>query len=154
MSAELADAYLAGASQLRDAVRGMSRDQLLARPVPGKWSTLEVVAHVADFEPVFADRIQRMIALDHPTLLAADENEFARNLFYQDRDLEEELALVEATRRKVARLIRRLMPEQLARTGEHSVKGPITLERAIRLAVGHIPHHLPFIAEKRAALGV
>ncbi len=57
---ELADAYLAGAAQLREAVAGMTHEQLIARPVPGKWSTLEVVAHVSDFEPIMADRIKRV----------------------------------------------------------------------------------------------
>jgi hypothetical protein len=33
----------------------MTREQLLARPVPGKWSTQEVVCHLADYEPIYAD---------------------------------------------------------------------------------------------------
>ena len=49
---ELADQYLAGAAQLRAAVAGMTREQLVARPVAGKWSTLEVVCHVSDFDPI------------------------------------------------------------------------------------------------------
>ena len=58
--AELADVYLAGAAQLRAAVAGMTREQLIARPIPGTWSTLEVVAHIADFEPISTDRIRRV----------------------------------------------------------------------------------------------
>lgn len=152
MSAELAAAYKKGAADLRAAVAGMTREQLTARPVPGRWSTLEVVAHIADFEPVMSDRICRLIAIDDPTLMAADENDFMAKLT-PDRDVSEELAVVEAIRAKTARLIAALTPEQLARTGTHSVKGPVTLEQVIRTATGHIPHHLPFIAEKRAALG-
>lgn len=152
--AELSDAYLAGAAQLRAAVAGMTREQLVARPIAGKWTTLEVVAHIADFEPVLADRIQRVIALDNPTLQAADENEFLKHLFYADRDLDEELAVIDAVRRKTARLVRHLSPEQLARTGTHSLKGPVTLEKVVQMATNHIPHHLPFIAAKRAALGI
>ena len=151
---ELADAYLAGAGQLRAAVRGMTPEQLAARPIPGKMSTLEVVAHIADFEPILADRIQRLIALDNPTVMAADENAFLKHLFYADRDVEEELAVIEAVRRKTARLIRKLSPDHLKRTGTHSEKGPVTLERIIQMATNHIPHHLPFIADKRAALGI
>src|SRR5436190_9795586 len=99
--AELVDGYLAGVGQLRQAVAGLSRDQLIARPVPGKWSTLEVVCHLADFEPVFADRMKRIIALDQPTLLAADENRYASRLAYHDRDLNEELALIDVTRKQM-----------------------------------------------------
>ena len=39
----LIEQYLAGAAELRAAVQGMSRQQLLARPIEGKMSTLEVV---------------------------------------------------------------------------------------------------------------
>ncbi len=152
--AELADTYLQQSFDLRAAVAGMTREQLLARPVPGKWSTLEVLAHIADFEPVFADRILRVIALrDTPLLLAADENQFIEAMDYQARDIDEELAVVDAIRRKTARVIRGLSPEQLGRTGVHSQKGLMTLEKVIAMACYHIPHHLPFIAEKRAALG-
>ena len=103
-SHELADAYLKGAADLRAAVAGMTRDQLTARPVAGKWSTLEVVCHLADFEPIFVDRMKRVLALgDAPLLLAADENQFFAALRYHDRDVDEELAVVDATRRQMAR---------------------------------------------------
>ena len=58
--AKLTEAYLDGAKALRQAVAGMSWEQVLARPVPGKWSTLEVVCHIADFEPVFVDRMKQI----------------------------------------------------------------------------------------------
>src|SRR5947208_11913785 len=107
-SAQLIEEYLAGPPALGKAVTGMSREQLLARPVPGKWSTLEVVCHLADFDPILADRMKRVIAEDKPTLIGADENRFAAALAYHDRDLEEELTVVEQTRRQMARILRRL----------------------------------------------
>jgi DinB family protein len=153
--AELADQYLAGARALREAVKGMTREQLMARPVPGKWSTLEVVCHIADFEPVLADRMKRIIALqDVPLYLAADENQYAKAFNYHDRDVEEQLALVDAIRKDMARTIRALKPEQLQLTGCHNKKGIQTLEQVIKTATNHIPHHLAFVAEKRKALGV
>ena len=79
----------------------MSRKQLTARPVAGKWSALEVVAHIADFEPIFAERMIRMISHERPLLLVADENLFAATLNYQDRDVDEELTLIDATRKKM-----------------------------------------------------
>lgn len=151
---ELIDAYLAGASQLRAAVAGMSREQLLARPIPGQWSTLEVVAHIADFEPVMTDRIKRVISHDNPLLLGADENLFAAHLSYLDRDIDEELAVVDAIRASTARTLRQLPAESLQRSGTHSEAGTLTLERLIQRATNHITHHLKFIREKRAALGL
>ena len=153
---ELADQYLAGAAQLRAAVAGMTREQLLARPVAGKWSTLEVVCHISDFDPVLVERMKRILAMasDVPLLLAADENLFLKALKYDDRDVEEELAVIDATRKQMARIIRRLTPEQLQLTGNHNKRGLQTLEKVIGLAINHIPNHLAFVAEKRKVLGV
>jgi hypothetical protein len=150
---ELIDAYLAGPQALRRAVAGLSREQVRARPVPGKWSTLEVVCHLADFDPILADRMKRIIAEDRPTLLGADENRFAAALAYHDRDLEEELTIIERTRGQMARVLRTLGPEALGRVGVHNERGPQTLEQLLATAARHIPHHVKFIEEKRKALG-
>ena len=150
---EMADAYESGAGTLRKAVAGMTREQVLARPVPGKWSTLEVVCHIADFEPIMADRMKRVIALDRPQLLGADENQFAATLAYQDRDLEDELSLIEVTRRQLARILRQLPEEAASRVGVHNERGPKTLAELLTIATNHVNHHAPFIAEKRKALG-
>src|SRR5438093_9564748 len=152
--APLIDAYLAGIPTLRNSVAGMTREQLLARPVAGKWSTLEVVCHLADFDPIIADRMKRVIAEDHPALLGADEQRFAVALAYHDRDLEEELSLVEKTRRQMARILRKLPDEALTRVGVHNERGPLSLEKLLTGAAGHITHHVKFIEEKRRALGL
>src|SRR5215469_14698527 len=107
----LIEQYLAGPGVLRRAVAGMTRGQLLARPGPGKWSTQEVVCHLADYEPIYADRMKRVIALEGPELLQGDPGLFAARLTYDLRDLEEELALVELTRKQMARILRALTPE-------------------------------------------
>jgi hypothetical protein len=151
---EMIDAYLAGPQALRQAVAGMSREQLLARPVPGKWSTLEVICHLADFEPILADRMKRIIAEDRPTLLGADEKRFAAALAYHERDAAEELDLIERTRGQLGRILRTLPLEALARVGVHNERGPLTLEQLLSLSTRHIPHHLRFVEEKKRALGL
>jgi hypothetical protein len=151
---EMIDAYLAGVGAVRAAVAGLSREQLLAWPIPGQWSTLEVICHLADFEPILADRMKRVIAFERPTLLAADENQFAARLAYHRRDLDEELAIIEQTRRQMARILRTLPPEAFERVGLHSERGPKTLAELLTTATNHVPHHLSFIFEKRKALGL
>jgi uncharacterized damage-inducible protein DinB len=151
---KLIEDYLAGPAQLRAAVAGLSRQQQLARPVTGKWSTLEVVCHLADFDPILADRMKRVIAEDEPKLLGADENRFAAALAYHERDLEEELTILERTRSQIARILRTLPETALQRVGHHNERGPLTLEQLLKNAINHIPHHLAFIHEKRRALGL
>jgi uncharacterized damage-inducible protein DinB len=150
----LLDSYLAGPRTLRQAVAGLSREQLLARPIPGQWSTLEVVCHLVDFDPIIADRMKRIIAEDRPTLLGADETRFAAALAYHDRDLEEELTILEVTRRQMARILRAAPPDALERVGVHNERGEMTLERMLSSAINHIPHHVAFIQQKRKALGL
>jgi uncharacterized damage-inducible protein DinB len=150
---QLIDSYLAGPQLLRTAVAGMNREQLLARPGPGMWSSLEVLCHLADFEVVYADRMKRVLAENEPTMFGGDPDKFAASLAYHERDAEEELLLVELVRRQMVRILRTLKPEDFQRRGNHSESGPLTLETLLQRVTGHIPHHVRFIEEKRQALG-
>jgi uncharacterized damage-inducible protein DinB len=152
--ADLTARYVEGPKLLREAVKGMSRDQLLARPIPGKWSTLEVVCHIADFEPLIVDRMKRILAGDKPMLWSADENAFAQTLAYADRDLDEELNVIRAVRTSFARVLRTKDDSILTREGNHNLRGLLTFEKVLQMGVNHIPHHIVFIHEKRKALGV
>ena len=144
--------YLAGPGLLRRAIAGMTKGQLLARPTPGQWSTQEVVCHLADYEPIYADRMKRVIALKEPELLKGDPGLFAARLAYDRRDVEEELALIEITRKQMARILRALKPEDFQRTGGHSRDGALTLENLLQRITAHVPHHVRFVVEKRRAL--
>src|SRR5438132_14412058 len=119
-TAPLIDADLVGPATLRQAVAGMNHEQLLARPVPGKWSTLEVVCHLVDSDQAWIHRMKRVIAEDRPLHIGYDERRFAAALGYQDRDLEEELTLFELTRRQMARILRSLPAKAWTRDGAHN----------------------------------
>ena len=150
----LIEQYLAGPDLLRLAVAGMTRNQLLAKPIPGKWSTQEVICHLADYEPIYADRMKRVIALKEPELLKGDPGLFATRLAYDHRDVEEELALIELTRKQMARILRVLGPEDFQRKGGHSRDGTLTLDNLLQRITAHIPHHVAFIQEKRRAMSI
>ena len=152
-SADLIAAYERGIDDLRSAVTGMRKEQVLARPVPGRWSTQECVSHLADTEIFFTDRIVRTIAMDRPLLMSADEKLYIERLDYQSFDLDEQLALFTALRRHAARILKAQPPGAWSRTAVHSQSGLLTLRQLVLQAVRHLRHHLPFIAEKRAALG-
>jgi hypothetical protein len=151
-SAELIADYKQGIDDLRSPVSGMTTEQVLARPVPGKWSTLECVGHVADTEIFFSDRIVRTIAMDRPLLMSADEKLYIERLNYQSFDIDEQLSLFTALRRHVVRILRAQPSEVWSRTAVHSGAGLLTLRQLMLQSVRHLRHHLPFIAEKRAVL--
>jgi uncharacterized damage-inducible protein DinB len=151
--AQLIDEYLAGPQKLRDAVAGMTAEQLDARPIPGKWSTKQVICHLADFEPVYVDRMKRVIAENDPTMFSGDPDLFAARLAYDQRDVAVELDFIALARKHMGAILRALKPEDFQRRGMHSDAGPIMLEKLLTNITNHIPHHVKFIDEKRAALG-
>lgn len=151
---ELLSRYVAGPQRLHAAVAGMTAEQVRARPIAGRWSTLEVVAHIADFEIIGVDRLMAVLAEDNPAMPGRDEQKFAVRLNYHDRNLDEQLELIELCRRHAAAHFRKLKEQDWRRTGIHSEVGPLTLLQLLERVTGHIEHHLPFIDEKRRALAV
>jgi hypothetical protein len=151
-NAELVRQYEAGIAALNEPCRGMTQEQALERPIPGKWSTLECVAHLAGTEIYFSDRIERTIALDHPMLLSVDEVPYPDRIGFQELDLAEELALFTALRRHVVRVLKRQPETAWKRTAVHTASGLLNLRQLVQQCIRHLNHHLPFIAEKRKAL--
>lgn len=148
----LLNAYKEGPSILRAAVEKAEPSEFDLIPVPGKWSIRQVVCHISDFEPVYADRFKRVLVEDNPTIFGGDPDAYAAGLAYGQRSVESELAYIEATREHMLPILQQCDIEQYQRTGVHSEDGPMTLETLINRIVGHIPHHVKFIEEKVAAL--
>lgn len=139
---------------LRDAVAGMTDEQLQARPIAGKWSTHEVVCHLADFEVINTNRIKRTLVEDTPRLQDVDPDPLVAALHYADRQTATELQTIEALRGHLATILAALDPADWQRQGMHSVAGPLTVRQLVENDTAHVHHHLPFIAEKRKALGL
>jgi uncharacterized damage-inducible protein DinB len=150
----LIDQYMAGADLLQKSVQGMNDEQLDAKPIAGKWSTRQVVCHIADFEPIYADRMKRVIAERCPTFFGGDPDIFAAALAYEHRAVGGEIELITSVRRQMATILRELKEEHFQRTGNHSEDGPLSLETLLQRISNHVPHHIRFIDEKRQALGV
>ena len=150
----LLEAYLGGPGALRAAIAGMSRDQLLARPVSGKWSTLEVICHLADTDANIAHRIKRVLSEERPAFDRVQPERMLAALAYHARDAGEELTAFEFTRRQVSRILHAIPAAAWERTGVVGDRGDKTLTQMINGAVEHLAHHLKFVVEKRRALGL
>jgi hypothetical protein len=150
---DLIDTYAQGANKVRRAIDGLSRNELLAVPIPGKWSTQTVVIHLGDAESAFADRMRRIIAEDQPQLLAWDENKFQANLMYEEQSAEDAATLIDLTRRQMSRILHKLPLAAFERAGQHNQRGHQTLFDVLNYAVSHLDHHLKFIYEKRQKMG-
>jgi uncharacterized damage-inducible protein DinB len=150
----LIERYLGGTTLLRDAVAGMTPEQLAARPVAGKMSSTEVLCHVVDADQFMADRMKRTIATERPLLMGVESVDYLVPLRYADRDLDLDLRLLEVTREQMAADLRRLDPAAWERDAIHSEIGLVTLRGLLLHTIRHLERHVSAIEEKRAALGL
>ena len=149
---ELLKQYERGPDLLKATTEGVREDQFDQTPVPGKWSIRQVVCHIADFEPVYADRMKRVLVEDNPAMFGGDPDVFAAGLHYEKRGVQAEIELIAAVRRQMAVILRNTEVEDFQRTGVHSEAGPLTLETLLERITRHIPHHVSFIEAKIAAM--
>jgi len=152
--AALLDAYLAGPDRLRSAVTGLSREQMISRPITGRWSVLEVVCHLVDTDANIAHRIKRVLSEERPVFDRVKPELMLAALAYHDRDVEDELGIFDLTRRQIGRILRASPPEAWERTGVVGDRGDRTVGQMINGAVEHLAHHLGFVIEKRRVLGI
>ena len=150
----LIDAFQNRPALVRKAMLDMDEAQLKARPIAGRWSTLEVLAHLVDSDQAWCHRIKRVIAEDRPLLIGYDETRFTAALGYHDCDRDQEFALFAGMRDQLARLLHGLDDAAFARVGIHNERGLVTLEEMVRIETDHVNHHIKHILEKRRALGL
>lgn len=147
------DRYEQGADVPRNAIAGLSRDQLFATPVPGKWSIQELVVHLYQSDLVSVDRMWRIAAMEKPLIIAYDESAYLRELRPQAIDAALAAEAFALNRRLLAPVLRVLPDASFARAGVHSERGLLTLEQMVEGYVKHLDHHMGFLREKLKALG-
>ena len=152
--AALLDAYLGGPDRLRSAVTGLSREQMISRPITGRWSVLEVVCHLVDTDANIAHRIKRVLSEERPVFDRVKPELMLAALAYHDRDVEVELGIFDLGRRQIARILKASRSEAWERIGIVGDRGDRTVAQMMNGAVEHLAHHLGFVIEKRRALGI
>ena len=157
MQQDIVQGYLASCNDLSVAYDGMTKDQLLARPIEGRWSAMEVLCHLVDTDLMMAMRIRAALQRDNPRLPAATSEELTALLAVDARYAEEELGSFETIRNQTARIIRSFPADALGRevvlvkgNGEKVTK---SVREMLAGITGHVEHHLAFVHEKRKAMG-
>lgn len=113
-----------------------------ARPDPERFTLREMVAHLADWEDIWATRVQRFLDEDHPMLPSIDEGELARDRKYATQDPRANLTRYENGRKRLVDLLRKLPLESWSRTGHREFVGDMTLFELAALINGHDGYHL------------
>ena len=141
--------YRDGYAAVAEALLKITPEEMDARPSPNKWTTREIVHHLADSETTSAIRLRRLLAEQAPEIHGYDQEEFARRLHY-DRPHETSLELFRYARLTTAELLDRLQPADWLREGSHSESGRYTVETWLRIYAEHAHKHARQIMVARA----
>lgn len=153
MNRQFIEDYAAGAEAPGRAIAGLSRDDLLAVPIPGTWSIQQIILHLMDSDLVGSDRFKRMAAMSRPAIQAYDESAYASLLGYERADIQMATELFRLNRLMTATVLRHLPDEAFHRVGLHSERGELALGPYVAEYTEHLEYHLQWVHKKRKLLG-
>jgi len=140
-------------SQVRAAVAGLTPEQLQHPYRDEGWSVAQVVHHLADSHLNAYVRFKLAATADNPTIVGYDEAAWARFPDAVVTRLDGSLAILDALHERWVSFLESLPAEAFARTFNHSVLGPVELDRALALYAWHGRHHVAHITGLRARQG-
>ena len=149
--AELLERFRRGAELVAVAATGAAGAELDWAPGPDKWSVRQILCHLADSELHGANRFRGIIAEDNPTIVAYDQDAWARDFDYHGLDANLALSVLEAARRWTVPVLERLGEEQWRREGTHTERGRYTVEDWLRGFAEHLVTHARQIERNTAA---
>lgn len=133
------------ASVLRALTASLPEVMVDAREGEG-WSARDIVAHLLDRWPSQRGRVRLMLTEAHPTLHDEDEVAGLEASGLRQRPLAWLLDEFERARAAEEATLRALTASDLARPGQHSVAGPITIAELLNHVAYHDLLHVQQIA--------
>jgi hypothetical protein len=146
---DLLERFRRGPDLVAAVITGAAGAELDFVPSPEKWSIRQILAHLADSEIVCSDRFRRVIAENHPALVAYDQDAWTARLGYRRRKTKDSLDLFRRLRAENYELMKDLPEEAFARTGNHTERGTVSLQDLIVYDTEHHEKHAQQLQELR-----
>ncbi len=135
--------------RFREAVRGLSDQQLDTPYRPGGWTVRQVIHHVPDSHLNAYIRFKLAMTEEHPTIKPYMEALWAELSEAKSAPIEMSLVLLEALHTRWVSFLRNLSPEDFKRTLNHPENGTMTLDTVLQLYAWHGKHDEGHIAGLR-----
>jgi uncharacterized damage-inducible protein DinB len=142
MSADTIAAQRAAPATLAQLISGVPDDVLHRRPAPGKWSIVEIIAHLAEDELTSSWRYRQMIEHDGVALLGFDQELWARLGDYPSWTARDALDMYRLLRLANVTLLSRLTAAEWERSGVHAERGTMTVRSLAAHMTGHDRNHI------------
>jgi len=130
------------AKKLERLIEGVPAAKLRKRPAPGKWSVVEILAHLAESELVRGWRMRQILGAPGTAIQAFDQDSWAVAGHYEKRDARKSLELFRVLREANLALLKSLTKEQWKHHGIHAERGEESIEHMVRMNAGHDINHL------------
>ena len=146
------DVIVGTPGRLREAVRGLTAEQIETPYRPGGWVVRQVVHHVADSHMNAFIRFKLALTENEPTIKPYDEAEWAK-LADTRVPLETSLTLLDAVHERWLAVLRAMTPADFERMLVHPETGRQRLDQVLALYAWHGPHHTTQITSLRERQG-
>jgi uncharacterized damage-inducible protein DinB len=143
--------YAKGHERLKQAVAGVTEEELMFKQAPDQWSIKEIVIHLCDAEVVAVHRIKKVISEPNPQLLAFDQDRWSSRLTYQEQDHELQMEIFRLLRLSLIPVLSKLASEDWSRSSMHNENGAMTLQEIVEHFVNHTDQHLQQIDRVKLA---
>jgi hypothetical protein len=123
-------------------IQNISDEGLEKKPLPGKWSIKDNIAHLAKYQKVFIERKNQILTTDQPFFnryAAENDNDFESWRQYSMPAL---LNFINDDRRDIWYSVSNLSAEDLNKIGIHKKFGAMTLIQWTEFFILHEAHHI------------
>jgi hypothetical protein len=128
---------------------GLTEAQADYRYAPGKWSTREVIGHLADTERIMSYRALCFARAERKELPGFDEDAYVANADFGRRSVAELLDELTCVRAATIALFTGLSDEELTRSGIANNR-PYSVRALAYIIAGHERHHSAIYRERYA----
>jgi len=143
----------AAPARLRDAVKGLSEQQIDTPYRPGGWTVRQVVHHLPDSHMNAYVRFKLALTEEDPTIKPYEEARWAELTDGRTAPVEVSLTLLDSLHLRWVSLLRSLTPADWEHQFQHPELGPMTLEKNLALYAWHGKHHVAHITSLRDRMG-
>lgn len=136
-----------GPRVLRRLLDQLPADALDRSLYPDRFTPREVIAHLADWEPIMRERIRTALTQPGATIPGYDEGQMAIDHGYAQADPVEQAELFIRERRITAELLRSLQPGDWEKRAFHTERGEQSVEDLANCLLGHDLYHIEQLSE-------
>jgi len=142
MHAYLFPGLEAGPRTLRNLIRHIPAERMDRPTHPDRFTPREVMAHLADWEPISRGRMQTAVASPGAGVPGIDEWERAREQGYIKWDPFEQADEFIRRRSETIAFLKGLAPDDWSKVAVHSERGAMTVYDYANMELGHDLYHV------------